>query len=101
MCYNIVKDLKLKRFEWNATYSPNVPDRHSLGFIAQDVAKVFPKSVRIHERTLPIYDASGSVVSKETITDFHSLDTNQIYKVLYGAVSKLIDDVEEIQKRIV
>lgn len=100
MCYTIVKDLKLKRFEWNPAYSPDVPDRHSLGFIAQDVAKVFPKSVTVQERTLSKYDASGNVVATETMPDFHSLDTNQIYKVLYGAVSKLIEDKERMEAQI-
>jgi len=45
-CYEIVKDLPLKRYTWkDSSYTlGDVKDRAKLGWIAQDVQQVFPKS---------------------------------------------------------
>jgi hypothetical protein len=56
-------------------------DRHSLGFIAQEIKPVFPKAVDI----LPsLYD----------LPNFHTLNVDQIYKSHYGATQHLINDVD-------
>ena len=86
MCYDIVKRLPLKRFTWDVSYMPDVPDRNSVGWIAQDVSFVFPRAV--------------SRVSNEHFEDFHGLDVDQIYKSMYGAVSKLIADKEALEAKI-
>lgn len=46
-CYEIVKQLPLKRFGWadNIYADEQVKDRHSLGWVAQDVQPFFGKSV--------------------------------------------------------
>ena len=61
-------------------------DSNQLGFIAQEVKEVFPKSVKISND----YD----------IEDFHSLDTDQLLKCCFGAVQKLMKKVEELQCKI-
>jgi len=46
-CYEIIKEVPLKYFGWaDGIYSEaQVKDRHNLGWIAQDVQKVFPQAV--------------------------------------------------------
>jgi hypothetical protein len=85
-CYDTVKSLKLRRFEWDPSWNSDVEDRHAVGFIAQEVKSYFPKSVRIVE-------ANG-------FSDFHSLDVDQIYKTMYGALVKTIRDIEILEHEV-
>ena len=75
-CVDIVSQLDLKYFEWTVPSK----DTHSLGWIAQDVEKFFPKSVVTAE-------AHG-------IPDFKNLNTDQIIKVMWGALKKLRADLK-------
>jgi hypothetical protein len=86
VCYNTIKALKLKRFEWDPSWNPTLEDKHSLGFIAQEVKQYFPKAVKI-------MNANG-------FEDFHSLDSDQIYKTMYGALVKLIERKEDLEQRV-
>jgi hypothetical protein len=83
ICYNTVKSLKLKYFEWDQE-KIETKDKHSIGWIAQDVETVFPNAVETIERA---YD----------IDNFKSLNVDQLYKVNYGATQKLIEKVEAIE----
>jgi hypothetical protein len=76
-CYDNVKNIPLKYYKWrDDVYDRELlPDRHRLGWIAQDVEAVFPKSV--------------VQVQKNGLDDFRMLDADQIYTTLYGAVQKL------------
>jgi hypothetical protein len=49
LCYENIKAIPLKYFGWaDGVYSEEqVKDRHNLGWIAQDVQKVFPKAVGV------------------------------------------------------
>lgn len=89
-CIAAMKSIPLKRFEWQL---PGVHDRHSLGFLAQDVEPVFPKAVT----TQPAHG----------YPDFKTLDTDQLYKTMYGAILYLVrenermqQDLEELKRRI-
>lgn len=122
-CYDLVKNLPLKRYKWSDKYLPNVEDRHMLGWIAQDVQKVLPKSIKTHSKTFVVgkelenvvetvvetNEETGEQVEKqiekqvekeitETIDDFLSLDSDQIIKMLFGAVQKLQKEVEELKQ---
>lgn len=83
-CYDIVKNLKLVNFNWDDKKVPKeiVKDRKKLGWIAQDVEEYFPKAV--------------SRVDMYGIDDCRTLDTDQIYASLYGAVQKLQSLVESL-----
>jgi len=59
-CYNIAKNLGLKYFEWNSNVYPFIQDRHSVGFIAQEVKQYFPNAIMLTQENG--YD------------DFHVLD---------------------------
>jgi alpha-tubulin suppressor-like RCC1 family protein len=69
-CGEIVDSLDLKYFEWAAGFKGE--DAHSLGWLAQDVKQIFPNSVKI--------------TNEFNINDFHTLDSDQLIKVLYGAI---------------
>ena len=49
ICYDTIKNIPLKRYAWaDGVYSEGqVPDRHNLGWIAQDVQKYFSKAVSV------------------------------------------------------
>ena len=82
LCYNNIKNLPLKKYKWKDEYLTieNVPDRHKLGWIAQDVETILPKAIIINNQ----YD----------IEDCKSLDIDQIIATLYGSIKKLINICE-------
>jgi hypothetical protein len=88
ICYDIVKRLPLKRFTWNTdAYSlEDVSDRTKIGWIAQDVENIFPKAVgRINFKDIP---------------DCRTLNADQIYAVMYGAIQKLQKNNEIMSSNI-
>ena len=86
VCYNVVKNLKLKRFAWNSNYYPNVDDRHMLGWIAQDVREILPNAVKLS--------------SEYGFDDFHTLNPDQLYKMTYGAVYEISKENTELKQEI-
>ena len=79
-CVEIVSNLDLKYFKWDGVPSD---DAHSLGWIAQEVAQFFPKAVTTEE-------ANG-------IPDFKNLNSDQLIKVMWGALKKLRADLKAKQ----
>jgi hypothetical protein len=75
-CVDIVSKLDLKYFKWEIPSD----DTHSLGWIAQEVEQIFPKAVRTS-------DTHG-------ISDFKDLNTDQLIKVMWGALKKLRADLK-------
>jgi DNA-directed RNA polymerase subunit H (RpoH/RPB5) len=68
-------------------------DKSRLGYIAQDVKKIFPKNVEI--RPMSIYNSSNEVV--EEITDCLSIDAEQIQLSLYGAFKHAVTKIEALE----
>jgi hypothetical protein len=87
-CYDVVKSLDLKYFKWNFPAESNVvpDDKHSLGFVAQEVRQVFPNAV--------------SESNSYGYQDFLSLNVDQIRKALFGAVKYLMAKVEALEERM-
>jgi hypothetical protein len=103
ICYNAVKNIPLKRYKWkDEIYSAEqVADRSKIGWIAQDVQAVFPKAVNEHKFVYnQVKDEDGNVVSEDVIEDCLSLNTDQLYATMYGAIQKLMNTVETLQARI-
>ena len=50
ICYDVVKNLRLRRYKWKDEYYPYTIDKNSVGWIAQEVQEVFPKAVNVTER---------------------------------------------------
>ena len=89
-CYNNVKRIPLKYFKWRDEYftKDHISDRHKIGWIAQDVEKVFPKAVRV------------STDKSSKIPECRTLDTDQLYATMYGAIQKLQEMCERYEKSI-
>ena len=87
MCVDLVDAIPLKRFAWKASYAPSQTDRHQLGWIAQDVEEAgLEKAVTISE--------------DHGYPDFRSLNTDQLYKVMWGALQKNMGDAKELKARL-
>jgi len=87
-CYENIKNLSLKRYRFKDEVTMiNKTDANRLGFIAQDVQLVFPKAVT--------EETSGP----EGTDKFLSLNLDQLNYTLYGAVQKIIEKIENNQKR--
>jgi hypothetical protein len=80
----------LRRFRYKEGYNIVNRDREQLGFIAQEVKDIFPKSISERE-----YKGCGI-----SIGDMLSIDITQINYTLYGAVRRLMEKGEEMDKRI-
>jgi hypothetical protein len=82
VCYDNVKRIPLKYYKWkDEVYSEEeVADRHKLGWIAQDVEAVFPKAIK--------------KIDMHGIEDCLSLNADQLYASMYGALQKVISLVE-------
>ncbi len=90
ICYNNIKNLKLKRYKWIDSFIENhsIEDQHKLGWIAQEVETIIPKAVITTNN------------EEYNIEDFKSLNADQIYASLYGAVQKIINKLENIENFI-
>lgn len=106
--------MPLKKYSWKKEVYTDEQinnDRSKLGWIAQDVEQVFPKAVNSSSFSYDIWKdvdikQDGIIVkekqldSRVTIDDCKNLNTDQIYAVMYGAIKKLIDDVERLTSNL-
>jgi hypothetical protein len=88
LCYSTVKNLPLRRYTYDPVAFPDtaIRDRSVVGWIAQEVRDVLPKAV--------------SQSSQHGYDDFMSLDDDQIYKTMYGALQRVIADKEALAARV-
>ena len=89
ICYNDIKTIPLHRFTYTSTFFDtfNMPDRNILGFVAQEVCNIHPKSITMN----PILGMDDTLW----------LNTDQLNMSLYGAVKKVIADKEAAESTIV
>ena len=80
-CFENINRLELNRFNYVSGFNTVNRDRTQLGFIAQEVYDVFPKSI----------SSQGYYSDTLNIPDLLSIDISQINYSLYGAVKKLIE----------
>jgi hypothetical protein len=85
-CYENINSLGLYRFNYINGFNNVNKDIKQLGFIAQEVNEIFPKSVLLS--------------NNYNISDLLSIDITQINYTLYGAVKKLIVMNEDKEARI-
>ncbi len=90
-CYRNMGRLELRRFRYKEGYNVVNKDREQLGFIAQEVRDIFPKSISERE-----YKGLGGI----RIGDMLSIDITQINYTLYGAVRRLMEKGEEMDRRM-
>jgi hypothetical protein len=89
ICYKNIKDLPLRRFNYNSTFIGNtgVLDKRVLGFIAQEVSSIMPKAV---------IQTGGFGIS-----DLLSLNVDQLNMSLFGAVKKTVKDKEVLESTVI
>ena len=109
ICNNNIKNLKLKYYKYKDQYikpEQRRNDNHQLGFIAQEVKQILPKSVPIQQQTFKYkVDPEGRIdengeEKEEVIEDFHYLDKDQILMSLYGAVQYLQWENETLKSQL-
>jgi hypothetical protein len=86
-CLEVVESIPLKHYRWKASLSARqsdngLLDNSQLGWIAQDVETVLPKSV--------------SCRAREGLDDCRDLNSDQIISNMWGALQCLVSDVEEL-----
>jgi hypothetical protein len=110
-CVEIVRTVPLKHYRWKdeAFTEEQIKDRSKLGWIAQDVEKVFPKAVstrrfaynQVYENIVADDGSTEKkLVSEDVIEDCHMFNADQMYAVMYGAIQKLIAANDELVARI-
>jgi hypothetical protein len=89
LCYTNVKSIPLKFYKLKDKYftSHMARDRHKLGWIAQEVEQFFPKAV----------NADGTYADVENVM---TLNTDQIYAAMYGAIQRMQQIIESQDQRI-
>jgi hypothetical protein len=71
MCLDAVKAIPVRRWGWRRKFMGNRQDRHVTGFIADDVERIFPKSVDVQDLEFIDHTEDGEpimhrvVISKE------------------------------------
>jgi hypothetical protein len=89
-CYENINKLELNRFNYIKGFNTVNKDIKQLGFIAQEVKEIFPKSVF----------ENSYINDTINIPDLHSIDITQINYSLYGTVKKLIEINNDNKKNI-
>jgi hypothetical protein len=85
-CYQIVKTLPLRRFTFLTPNAADIRDKYQIGWIADEVAHVFPKAVTEEE----LYG----------FPDFKMLNDDQLYKCMWGALQETIKRAEDAEARL-
>jgi hypothetical protein len=108
ICYNVAKNLKLRRFRWNEKYIKNTEDHNMVGYIAQEVEHYLPKAITTVSQKFLIHkagdtDEQGNILTEdvyEEIKDFKMLNTDQILKMSHGAIQFLINKVDSLTEQL-
>ena len=94
LCYDNINSLSLNRYKFKeGIQGISNKDKYRLGYIAQDVEKIFPKN--IITKPMSIYDDEEN--KTEIIEDCLSIDTDQIQMSLYGAFKHMITKIEDLE----
>lgn len=88
ICYDNFKKINLVKYKWkdNIYNNTEINDRNQLGWIAQDVELIYPKSV--------------TEINKFNINNCKQLNPDQLFTMLYGSVQKLINNYEEQENEL-
>jgi hypothetical protein len=87
ICYSNIKSLPLRRFAFVSSIQQTKIDGKQIGFIADEVNTVFPKSVTEFELNI------------DQFSTIKHVNFDQIFLTHYGATQKLISSFESLQQR--
>jgi hypothetical protein len=88
LCYETIRSVPLRKFKYIDSYCSTfqVRDTHRLGFLANELQEVFPKSVHACDTVFP-----------EFSTSLLTIDTAQIDMAHIGATKYLIQQVSSLE----
>lgn len=92
-CWEIVKGVPLRRYTWNddAFTVEQIADRSKLGWIAQEVQPFFRRAVTA---------TTFTKVDDSKIEGCLSLNADQIYAAMYGALQQAIAKIETLEREV-
>jgi hypothetical protein len=87
-CAKIISEIPLRTYSFTKEFQDKtgIKPQTYYGFIAQEVKQVLPNSV--------------SFTKEHGLDDFHSLDTDQIFKLEFGATQYLLSAVKTLEAQI-
>jgi len=121
ICYNNIKNLKLKRFNYKEeVFRDPASDKTKLGFLAQEVNEIFPKSVvSMPVTTWVNYGGDSEILGSDGVTkikpgdrvqdvlagsvvvdDFKTMNEEQILRSMYGAFKKMQEKIESLEAKV-
>lgn len=121
ICYNNIKSLKLKRFKYKEeVYRDPSSDTTKLGFLAQEVETIFPKSVTNTELTTWVnYSGKSEILASDgktkikpgdrvqdvlagsvVVDDFKTMNEEQILRSMFGAFKKMQEKIESLEAKV-
>jgi hypothetical protein len=84
ICYSNVKQLALRRYKYISTFRTTKYDGTQIGFIADEVSTIFPKSV-----------VNFDVDVDPNFSSIQHMSYDQVFLAHYGATQKLMTVVED------
>ena len=97
LCLKNINDVPVKRYVYKS-FADKYADKHQLGFIAQDLERVYPKLV--FTRSVEEFDNPDNPSEKIKIENFKSIEREPLIPVLWGGVQELSKIINEMQNRI-
>jgi len=87
-CAKTISEIPLRTYNFTQTFQEKTgaDSNTQYGFIAQEVKEVLPQSIRY--------------TNENGISDFHSLDTDQIFKLEFGATQFLLNTVQKLEAQV-
>ena len=87
-CAKLISEIPLRTYSFTKEFQDKtgIKPLTYYGFIAQEVKQILPNSV--------------SYTKEHGLDDFHSLDTDQIFKLEFGATQYLLSEVQKLESQI-
>ena len=90
-CFEAVKNLPVSRYKYKDFTGVHV-DKNVLGFMADDMEKIFPKSVSTTDYYFPLYDETGDHIMEEVEVE------REVEFVVIDGEELSLDDSDDIDK---
>ena len=87
-CAKLVSELPLRTYRFTERFQERTATTSNIhyGFIAQEVKEILPEAI--------------SYKDEHGIPDFHSLDTDQIFKLEFGATQHLLNTIQTLEAQV-
>jgi hypothetical protein len=88
-----LKKLKVRNFNWKASYHPEKSKKKQIGFIAQEVEEVFPALVNEYDIATGVHDDNHTPLMKKAIKQAWD-------PIIIKAMQELITKVETLETKV-